>query len=492
MAEEKDTGGFTLPPEQSAWSSIDWKPLLIGTAMSLSPELAPMAPLFMKAFQDGTKNAQAKRFAQGMQGVQKLYAEGNTQAAQNALAALTEIAPKEMLTSLSKFQQGMMEQSQQQQFTSELTKVAQGAKGLEKVLPFLPPKDQIAAVSPRSFSHEGTVMNVNPTTGQPMGTMFLPQAPRAPDTAAFAEQAARQGMTPAQISNAINSTDPEMQQAGLNVLKGTQTAADLQKIQMVGQEATARTAATESTRLGFMGQETEKLADRAEKTGFASVMGKTEAEKFTFLANPIGEKAGEFIDTETLQPAAPNLTGQDVVKSGRFRPMSATKQVDLREKVQATESYNQAIREMRQIVADNPDLFPKSGSIGKNVVKQFELYSKNLLKDVDPKYLAAFAKLDALQAGAARYAKAWGDVGAINTQEQLKQVEAMGLRPGLKESVESRLNLLEKMMSEPVNQYMEQQGMKWRVKSGATKPLSLDEAMKKFGVSPSAPAGNPQ
>lgn len=489
MAEEQKTGGFTLPPPESAWSNIDWKPLLIGTALSMSPELAPMAPLFMKTFQEGTKNAQAKRFAQGLQSVQKLAAEGNYQAAQQGLQALTAITPPEMLQSFMKFGQSMQEQQQQKQFTGELSKIAPGARGMESLLPFLSPKEQMAAVSPKMFSHEGAVMGINPTTGQPQGTTFLPQAPSAPDTAAFAEQLARQGGVPAQLTNALRSGDPEAQAAALNIIRGTQTAADMQKIQMVGQEATARTAATESTRLGFMDQETEKLADRAEKSGFASVIGKTDAEKFTFLTNPLQEKAAEYIDTETLQPAPPDMTGKDLVTSKRYRPMSVTQQAAIQDKIAAAQAYNQTIGKMREIVDKYPDLFPKAGSTGKNIVKQFELYTKGLMKDVDPKYVEAFSQLEALKAGSARYAKAWGDTGNINEQEQLRQIEGLGLKPGLRENVLKRLDTLEQLMSDPVNTYMKQRGFKWQLEptGQAGKPLKFKDALKQFNIQPSNP-----
>jgi hypothetical protein len=469
MAE--DTGGFTLPPEQSAWSNIDWKPLLIGTAMSMSPELKHMAPLFMKAFQEGSQNAQAKRFAQGLMGAQKLMAEGNVEAAQQAMQAVAQITPPGMINVMNKAASDFAIEAQKQKASKAFQQAAQVTgqsmdPRVAAILPYVSESQRLELIRPGQVKEGAVIGTTDPFTRQISGIQMLPQAPEAPSSQEFTAQAARQGQVPAMLTNALRSSDPEIQAAGIRVLQGTQNAADLQKIQQVGQEATARTAATKATELSYMDQETQKLVARESEKKYAEIVAGSQGKNVLPYTEAYPERV--LYDTATRQRAPYRATGNDALQpDSTLVPLTQKEFSVVRDMKGAIEHANRIEELAGKVLSDKP---------GQNLITGVKrLVERKLGTNED---IGALDSARALTLGLAKLIQ--GDSRISETDWKIinnfnpSDFETIGVARARTKELKGALQRVEEAIT-------------GRPVTSPTGPMSIDDAMKKYLGGPANP-----
>lgn len=183
---------------------------------------------------------------------------------------------------------------------------------------------------------------------------------------------------------------------------------------------------------------------------------------------PLTDKeALNLVDTQSFQNPRPGEKISEARK-GNYIFMAEGEQRDYRDLLSNTKVLLSSVREMRDVIKKNPDLFPTTpdGSLPKAAQQAVKLYFDNKLGEINPKYREAFAKMKAIETQRANFARAGGDTANIAIPEGELQAQGLGLQPGFAEANLTKLDTVEKLLGGKVNDKFSQRGL--------TAPLTLE------------------
>lgn len=507
---------FEPPTEEGGGLSeflggVDPKALIVTLALSQIPELSPAIPLFVQGFKNQAQRKEAQRFALGMSEAVQLAAMGDTEGALKSLHKNVRTVTPSTVHAFATFAQQLVAQRQQQlggqqvqQAIDQIVSAPEGERGevaRKTLAPLLgqPGIQQSALVGALNvlFPEQktdivpgsGQVVQVDPRFGGIRVGRFQP-ALGAEAISTPARLGLNQlGVDESEVRMLLNSQNTAERQKGAAILQLAEATASRTGISRDIGKLQQEEAIKQATQLSTARQMTPILVDRkqqeeqvqlqyrirqemglsplreedARKQAVARALGTALGEDVAFNEFPLKEKSRGYINAETLVPVKGTTTGKELlngIAAGNVVAMSESLQQEVRQTIQAGQTYQGVMTKLRSIVEQNPDLFPATGTLAENAAKQLQLWLAGKTKGMDPRFVKAFGELDALRGTLAKAVKFWGDSGILSKQDIEFQQDALGLEPMLREGSLARLATLEQLAFQPVNDYLRSLGLK--------------------------------